>query len=171
MIGRPIFNQIFLFLANSFPRYSKFNKLRRSAYKLADINIGHNTIITGPLSARPDTTHNIIIGPNCYFNADIRIGVSGSKVIIGSGVLIGPRVSFETAGHSVKLNENNARSMFTKEINVQDNSWIGAGSIILAGVTIGNGSVVAAGAVVTKDVGPNTVVGGVPAKLIKIIDY
>lgn len=57
-----------------------------------------------------------------------------------------------------------------KPITIGDDVWIGGHSTILPGVTIGNGAIVAAGAVVTKDVEPNTVVGGVPAKVIKKIE-
>jgi acetyltransferase-like isoleucine patch superfamily enzyme len=54
-------------------------------------------------------------------------------------------------------------------IVIEDNAWIGAGAIILDGVRVGRGAVVAAGAVVTQDVPPHTIVGGVPAKVIKVI--
>lgn len=60
--------------------------------------------------------------------------------------------------------------MFFEQVIINDDVWIGAGAIIVPGVTIGKGSVIAAGAVVTKDVAPYTLVGGVPAKEIKKIE-
>ncbi|RZM23097.1 MAG: sugar O-acetyltransferase, partial [Pedobacter sp.] len=60
-------------------------------------------------------------------------------------------------------------SLVPKAIHIKKNAWIGAGTIILPGVTIGENAVVAAGAVVSRDVAPNTIVGGVPAKFIKNI--
>lgn len=170
MNARPIINHLYLLFANSLPRYRKFNTLRRRTYLLAGLKIGEETKIIGPLHTRPDSTQHIIIGARCYINADIRLSVGLSTVTIGEGALIGPKVSFETAGHSVNLDANNERRLFSKAIKVEDNTWIGAGAIILAGVTIGYGAVVAAGAVVTKDVQPNTVVGGVPAKFLKNIN-
>ncbi|MGZ4001605.1 MAG: acyltransferase, partial [Mucilaginibacter sp.] len=67
------------------------------------------------------------------------------------------------------LEPSNRKSLDLKSVLIKRNAWIGAGAIILPGVTIGENAVVAAGAVVNKDVGANTVVGGVPAKLIKKI--
>jgi acetyltransferase-like isoleucine patch superfamily enzyme len=60
--------------------------------------------------------------------------------------------------------------LITKQIVIKRNAWIGAGATILPGVTVGENSVVAAGAVVSKDVPANTIVGGIPAKIIKSIE-
>jgi acetyltransferase-like isoleucine patch superfamily enzyme len=86
-------------------------------------------------------------------------------VRIGSGVLIAANVTITSRGHNVDL----PRWSVTKDapIVIGDDVWIGAGAIVLPGVTIGRGAVVAAGAVVTEDVPPFTVAGGVPAKTIK----
>jgi len=82
-------------------------------------------------------------------------------------VLLGPRVNLVTENHP--LNQATRRGMLCKPIVIKRNAWIGAGATILPGVTVGENSVVAAGAVVSKDVPDNTVVGGVPAKFIKNI--
>ena len=125
------------------------------------------TIITGPLTMRADTTQNLNIGANTYFNTETRFGIQESEITIGDNVLVGPIVSFESASHHTIYEEGVGRGLYTKEIKVKDRSWIGAGVIILQGVTIGEGSIVAAGSVVTKDVENNTMVGGVPARLLK----
>jgi acetyltransferase-like isoleucine patch superfamily enzyme len=83
-------------------------------------------------------------------------------------VMVGPNVSLITSGHPV---EPSRRRDFVvaKPIMIERNVWIGAGATIIGGVTVGENSVVAAGAVVTKDVPPNTLVGGNPATVIRSI--
>ncbi|CAH0530960.1 Galactoside O-acetyltransferase [Allocatenococcus thiocycli] len=105
------------------------------------------------------------IGNDTYLNFNTRFGVFDSRVIIGSKVLVGPNVSFETASHSLSI----TRELFTKPIIIKDNVWIGAGSIIIQGVTIAEGSVIGAGSIVTNDTEPFSVYAGVPAKKIKDI--
>jgi acetyltransferase-like isoleucine patch superfamily enzyme len=102
------------------------------------------------------------IGPYCY------IGCSG-YIEIGNNVMMSPRVSLYAENHvfddtSVPMKEQGVRRSF---IRIEDDCWIAANSIILAGVTIGKGSVVAAGSIVTHDVPPYSVVAGNPARLIK----
>lgn len=82
-------------------------------------------------------------------------------------VLLGPRVNLVTENHP--LNPATRRGMICKSILIKRNAWIGAGATILPGVTVGENSVVAAGAVVSKDVPDNTVVAGVPARIVKNI--
>lgn len=77
------------------------------------------------------------------------------------------RVSFETVNHGIYFEQGKGRGNSTAPIHVGDRVWIGAGVTILPGIRIGNDAVVAAGAVVTKDVAERTLVGGVPAKLIR----
>jgi acetyltransferase-like isoleucine patch superfamily enzyme len=88
-------------------------------------------------------------------------------ITIEDDVLIGPKVNLITENHP--LNPNDRKSLICKPIVIKRNAWIGAAATILPGVTIGENSVVAAGAVVTADVLPNTIVGGVPAKFINNI--
>jgi maltose O-acetyltransferase len=90
-------------------------------------------------------------------------------VTIGEKVAIGPRVSFETANHNLVIVDGKSRGAWSRPIVVEDRVWIGAGVTVLPGVTIGQGAVISAGAVVTKDFEPYTMVGGVPAKVIKSI--
>lgn len=89
-------------------------------------------------------------------------------ITIEDHVLIGPQVKLVTENHP--LDPKLRRGMLAKPILIKKNAWIGAGAIVLPGVTIGENSVVAAGAVVSKDVPDNTVVGGIPAKILKTID-
>jgi acetyltransferase-like isoleucine patch superfamily enzyme len=89
-------------------------------------------------------------------------------ITIEDEVLIGPRVNLTTESHP--LNPNERRTLLTAPIVIKRRAWIGAGVTILPGITVGENSVVAAGAVVTKDVPDNTVVAGIPAKPVKRID-
>ena len=89
-------------------------------------------------------------------------------ITIEDNVLIAPKVSLLSEGHPV--NHNDRQSLVPGHILVKKNAWIGAGATILPGVTVGENSVVAAGAVVSQDVPNNTIVGGVPAKIIKSIN-
>lgn len=78
-----------------------------------------------------------------------------NQIIIGDNVLVGPRVSFYTAGHPTDVQIRQTGLEFGKIIVVSDNVWIGGNAVILPGVTIGENAIIAAGAVVTKDVVAN----------------
>lgn len=161
----------FLRLANSLPRSHRSDRRLRS-YLLtkAGVNIGDSTVWDG-IEIRPiGAASRITIGQGCFINSGVRFECAPEVTIkIGNRVQIGSRCSFETMNHSVVLLEKNKRGGFPKSIVVEDDVWIAARAVILPGVRIGKGSVVAAGAVVTKDVPPFTLVGGVPAKIIKEI--
>lgn len=162
---------IFLTIANHFPRLKFIDKKRYLFYGLSGIDIKGKCSIVGPLTIRPiGGASNIEIGKGTFLNTEIRFGCPRDKVIIGNNCHIGARVCFETISHDLKYDPLEGRRNISKPIVVEDQVWIGCGAIILQGVTIGEGSVVAAGAVVTKDVPPRTIYGGVPAKLIKVIE-
>ncbi|CAA9530651.1 MAG: Acetyltransferase (isoleucine patch superfamily) [uncultured Segetibacter sp.] len=112
------------------------------------INYGKNTKIG----------KNVFINFNCVF-----LDLGG--ITIEENVLIAPKVSLLSEGHPI--NPNDRQSLVPGHIHIKKNAWIGAGATILPGVTVGENAVVAAGAVVSKDVPANTVVGGIPAKHIK----
>ena len=106
------------------------------------------------------------IGKNVFINFDcVFLDLGG--ITIEDNVLIAPKVSLLSEGHPV--NPNDRQSLVPGHIHIKKNAWIGAGATILPGVTIGENAVVAAGAVVSKDVAANTIVGGIPAKIIKLI--
>ncbi len=109
---------------------------------------------------------NTKIGKNVFINFDcVFLDLGG--ITIEDNVLIAPKVSLLSEGHP--LSAENRQSLVPGHVHIKKNAWIGAGATILPGVTIGENAVVAAGAVVSKDVPANTVVGGVPAKIIKTI--
>jgi maltose O-acetyltransferase len=161
---------LFLTLANNLPRIGWFDKYRHILIRFSGVHIIGKCTIWGPLTIRPiGGAKNIQIGNGTFINTEVRFGVPEDKVIIGNNVQIGPRVMFETVNHGLDFVPGKGRGAWTRPIIVEDEVWIGAGSIIMQGVTIGRGAVVAAGAVVTKDVEQKTIVGGIPAKLLRKI--
>jgi acetyltransferase-like isoleucine patch superfamily enzyme len=162
---------IFLTLANHLPRIKLLDYGRFILYKLAGVKISGRVLVFGPLTIRPiGCAKNITIGDGTFLNTHIRFGCPKDPIIIGCNCLIGPNVMFETTEHSLAYVPNVRRDRSTQPITVEDGVWIGAGAIILSGVTIGTGAVIAAGAVVTTNVSPKTLVGGVPARVIKTIE-
>ena len=109
----------------------------------------------------------ITIGKNVFINHACSFLDMGG-ITIEDNVLIGPKVNLVTENHP--LDPSNRTSLVATAIVVKRNAWIGAAATILPGVTIGENAVVAAGALVSKDVAPNTVVAGVPAKMVKVIE-
>ena len=113
-----------------------------------------------------DCGKNITVGKGVFINMGCKFQDQGG-IFIGNGVLIGHNVVLATLNHAMSPNQRS--TMIPKPIHIGENVWIGSNSTILPGVTIGDGSIVAAGAVVTKDVPENTIVGGVPAKVMRYI--
>ena len=113
-----------------------------------------------------DCGKNIHIGKNVFINMGCKFQDQGG-IFIGDGALIGHNVVLATLNHAASPKDRG--SMIPAPIRIGKNVWVGANGVILPGVTIGDGAIVAAGAVVNRDVPENTVVGGVPAKVIRTI--
>lgn len=111
---------------------------------------------------------DIRVGRNVFINQNCTIYDLGG-VEIGDDVLIGPNVSIITTGHPLEPSRRRD-GVTAAPIVIERNVWIAAGATIIGGVTVGENSVVAAGAVVTKDVPPNRLVAGVPAKVIRSLE-
>lgn len=111
----------------------------------------------------------IVLGRNSHINAHCCVWASpGSRIILGDNVLMGPGAKIFSSNHSQALGiPMNVQPYQERDVIIGDDVWIGANAVILAGVRIGEGSVVAAGAVVARDVPPYCVVGGVPARVLK----
>jgi len=142
---------------------------RKAEIQFTDkIIIGKNTRISS--FAKIKVNKGVIkIGENCTINSFCFIYADKGGLEIGNNVLMGPGVAI--SGSNYKYNDKNKpiidQDIISKGIKIEDDVWIGSNSSILDGVTIGRGSVVGAGSVVTKDIPPFSVAFGVPAKVIK----
>lgn len=114
---------------------------------------------------RSDHGLNIRVGSRVFVNHGCTLNDIGG-IELGDDVMLGPNVSLLSSGHPVEPIDR-TRRITAAPIVIGANVWIGAGAIVLQGVTIGRDSVVAAGGVVTADVPPSTVVGGVPAHVLR----
>lgn len=127
---------------------------------------GENIYVNPPFYV--DYGKHIHLGNNVYCNMDC-IFLDVNTITIGNNVMLGPRVSLYTAGHPIDAGVRITDLEFGHPIVIEDNVWIGGSSTVLPGVTIGKNSIVAAGAVVTKDVPADVIVGGNPAKVLRPI--
>jgi acetyltransferase-like isoleucine patch superfamily enzyme len=151
----------------------EYNKLKPSQVKerrdfLAGIfgKIGEKCNILPPF--RCDYGFHIEVGENFFANYNF-IVLDGNYVRIGDNVWIAPNVGIYAAGHPLDVEDRIAGEEYAFPVTIEDNVWIGGGVSIIGGVTIGKNAVVAAGSVVIRDVPPDTLVAGNPAKVVRKI--
>ena len=132
--------------------------------KLTNTELNETLNVIPPFNT--DFGKNIHIGQRVFINSGCKMQDQGG-IYIGNDVLIGHNACLLTLNH--EMDPENRADMHPKPIHIEDKVWLGSNVTVLPGVTIGEGAIVAAGAVVTKDVESNTIVGGVPAKIIKRI--
>jgi acetyltransferase-like isoleucine patch superfamily enzyme len=141
------------------------DQMRQYLSEITGTNIDESTTIFAPFYT--NFGKFIQIGKNVFINHACSFLDMGG-ITIEDEVLIGPKVNIITENHP--LDPDNRRALITKPVRIKRKAWIGAGATILPGVTIGKNAVVAAGALVSKDVPDNVVVGGTPARIIKKIN-
>lgn len=129
-------------------------------------SVGKNPIVLPIFNC--DNGRNIHVGDNFLTNYNVTI-LDIAPVYIGDYVMIGPHTLITTVNHPLSPGKRRRHIGQAKAVTIGRDVWIGGNCTILPGVTIGNNVVIAAGAVVTKDVPDNCVVGGVPARVIKEI--
>ena len=128
--------------------------------------VGEGCWIEPPLRANWGShTH---LGNHVYANFNLTL-VDDTHVYIGDHVMIGPNVTITAAGHPIEPSLRWDAAQYNFPVRIEENVWIGAGAIILPGVTIGKNSVIGAGSVVTKDIPPNVVAVGVPCRVLREI--
>lgn len=149
------------------PRYSFFNFLKALLLRMMGAKIGKGVVFYPGLWITPG--RNLKIGDNVDLAKDVIITSTGG-VEIGDRTLIGYRTQILSVNHTIPpIGEKFPISGDDlKKIQIENDVWIGANCIITAGVKIGQGAVIAAGSVVTKDVVENSIVGGVPARIIRM---
>lgn len=127
---------------------------------------GENSVVLPPL--RCDYGKHIFVGKETFINYNLTV-LDVCHVTIGDRTLIGPNVSIYAAGHPIAPEDRATQWEYGAPVHIGNDVWIGGSCVILAGVNIGEGSVVGAGSVVTRDVPPNTVVVGNPARVLREI--
>ena len=115
-----------------------------------------------------DYGYNIHIGENFFANHNVVV-LDCAKVTFGNNVFIAPNCVFSTAGHPLDVEQRNKGLEYAYPITVEDNVWIGASVTVLPNVTIGSGSVIAAGSVVNRDIPKGVIAAGNPCKVIRKI--
>lgn len=129
--------------------------------------VGKNIYMEPPI--RCDYGYNMKIGDNFYANYNCCL-LDCMPIVIGNNVWFGPNVSIFTASHPIEPELRLQNLEIDKPITIEDNVWIGGGSIINPGVTIGKNSVIGSGSVVTKNIPENCVAVGNPCKVVKKMD-
>lgn len=153
-------------LTGMIPRYAG-SRIRTHMLRISGINIGHGTVIwetpmmhgDGDILSRLSIGNRVAINIGCFFDLN-------DQIHIGDQVGIGHEVMILTTSHKLGTAIRRNGDLLKAPVTIEAGVWIGARSIILPGVTIGRGAVISAGAVVNKDVPPNSLVAGTPAKVI-----
>lgn len=164
-----LINKICFLIGLIFSSISKVKNMVMLKYYTSLVNrngsqalwIGPDTCLVNP--------QNIIIGENSYINGGYLIAGKSSKIIIGHDCLISYNVHIRTTSHNYSNPQKYIirQGNYEKDILIGNNVWIGFGVQIMPGVSIGDNSIVGAGAVVTKSIPNNVIVAGVPAAIIK----
>lgn len=160
-------------LAETREKIYDFNNLRPSqkAEQMAILRellgrCGENLTVNQPF--RCDYGRNISIGDNVFINFNMTI-LDEAEVTIGNNVFIGPNVSIYTPCHPLVADERNTGVEWAEPVTIGNDVWIGGNTVILPGVTIGDGAVVGAGSVVSRDVPEASLVVGCPAHVVRML--
>ncbi len=142
-------------------------KKREEMLKEMFWEIGENCYIEPPFHANWGG-HHVHFGNNVYANFNLTM-VDDTHIYVGDCTMFGPNVTVATAGHPICPELREKAYQFNMPVHIGRNCWIGAGALIMPGVTIGDNSVIGAGSVVTKDIPSNVVAVGNPCKVMREI--
>lgn len=150
-----------------FPSYVG-NRIRTRLFRLIGFDFGEETVIWGKLQlvGTAPLTSRLKVGKGCWINGDCHFDLS-HDITIGDRVSIGQQVMILTDTHEIGGKSRRAGKLNAKPVTVGDGAWLSTRCTILPGVTIGEGAIVAAGAMVTKSVPPNVMVAGIPARIMQ----
>ncbi len=129
--------------------------------------IGEGCYIEPPFRANWAGKH-LYLGDNVYVNFNLTV-VDDADVFIGDCVFIGPNVTIATANHPIQPDIRARALQYIRDVRIGNNVWLGAGTVIVPGVTIGDNTVIGAGSVVTKDIPANVVAVGNPCRVLREI--
>ena len=141
---------------------------REAILKEMFAEVGENCYIEPPLHSNW-AGKNVHLGKSVYFNFNATL-VDDTHIYIGDYTLLGPNVVIATAGHPILPELREKALQFNLPVHIGKNCWLGAGVIVLPGVTIGDNTVIGAGSVVTKDIPANVVAVGNPCKVLREIN-
>ena len=146
------------------------SQLRAGLLRGLGFKVGQGTEVRGPLkiSGPRGIVPRLHIGQNCRIEAECLLELS-EELRIGDAVTLEPGVMILTSTHELDFPQHRAGKIITKPVSVGDGAWLRARGIVLPGVNIGSGAIVETGAVVNKDVAPNTRVGGSPAVKLEVL--
>ncbi len=140
---------------------------RQELLKQMFAEIGDGCYVEPPLHANWGG-RQVHFGSRIYANFGLTL-VDDGEIFVGDSVMFGPNVVLATAAHPVSPEPRSEGIQFNLPVHVERNAWLGAGVIVLPGVTIGENTVIGAGSVVTKDVPANVVAAGVPCRVLRPI--
>ena len=155
-----------LFEYNRLPPLEAEKKARLLQKMFAEI--GENCYIETPFRANWGG-HHVHFGRNIYANFNLTL-VDDTHIYVGDYTMIGPNVTIATAGHPILPGLREKAYQYNQPVHIGRNCWLGAGVIVLPGVTIGDNTVIGAGSVVTKDIPANVVAVGNPCRVMRGID-
>ncbi len=135
--------------------------------KLSFAEVGENTFIQPPYYANWGGAH-VHLGSGVYANFNLTL-VDDGHIYIGDKTMIGPNVTIATAGHPILPSLREKALQYNVDVHIGRNVWIGAGAVILPGITIGDNSVIGAGSIVTKNIPSNVVAVGNPCRVLREI--
>ncbi len=139
--------------------------LRQELLEQMFAEIGENCYIETPFYSNMGG-HHVHFGRNIYANFNLTL-VDDTHIYVGDYTMIGPNVTIATAGHPIDPELREAGLQYNMSIHIGRNCWLGAGVIVLPGVTIGDNVVIGAGSVVTKDIPSNVVAVGNPCRVLR----
>ena len=149
-----------------------FNQLKPSEYdkkqrymKEVFAECGENCYIELPFRANWGG-HHVHFGSGIYANSNLTL-VDDGHIYVGDKVMFGPNVTIATASHPINPELRDRGLQFNKDVYIGENTWIGAGVIIVPGVRIGSNAVISAGSIVTKDIPNNVVAVGNPCRILR----
>lgn len=147
------------------------NRLRRHLLRASGLAIGAGTTLAGTpmITGGPHATRNLRIGRDCFVNVGCVFDASAA-IEIGDGVSFGQEVVVTTSSHDWNDPRRRGGAFSAVAVRIGDGAWIAARAVVLPGSVIGAGAIVTAGAVVAGPVEAHTMVGGVPARLIRALD-
>jgi maltose O-acetyltransferase len=147
------------------------SRTRTAVYRLLGLSIGRGTLLVASISVigGRGSWRNVTIGSDCFINQGCVLDAT-APITIGHHVNFGHDVLITTSGHRIGRQDRRAGALEPAGVRIGDGAWLASRVVVLPGVEVGAGAIVAAGAVVTRSVPADTLVGGVPAREIRRLD-